>query len=136
MRNFIECNTIAILSIPVLLGFGPPAFAQTAAPAPEPAGKVEFAQTHVLQRTGGTLNAPVQIPDRQTLLLFTPTSAIPEDYTAYLDITLNGESVQSIPLAEPDGLPGNLEDKLSDVQLPRYSTTAWSALISSDYMSS
>lgn len=97
MRNFIECNTIAILSIPVLLGFGPPAFAQTAAPAPEPAGKVEFAQTHVLQRTGGTLNAPVQIPDRQTLLLFTPTSAIPEDYTAYLDITLNGESVQSIP---------------------------------------
>ncbi|WP_210203747.1 M66 family metalloprotease [Phyllobacterium sophorae] len=135
MRNFIECNTIAILSIPVLLGFGPPAFAQTAAPAPEPAGKVEFAQTHVLQRTGGTLNAPVQIPDRQTLLLFTPTSAIPEDYAAYLDITLNGESVQSIPLAEPDGLPGNLEDKLSDVQLPRYSTTAWSALISSDYMS-
>ncbi|WJF90259.1 M66 family metalloprotease [Paraburkholderia bonniea] len=96
--------------------------------------KVEFAQTHVLSRSGGTKLAPVQIIGRQTLLLFTPGTSMPAGMQPTLDIKLSGKVVSSTALNPPASLPANLEDKLTSVKLQPYSTAAWSVVVPAQYM--
>ncbi|WJF90260.1 M66 family metalloprotease [Paraburkholderia bonniea] len=96
--------------------------------------KVEFAQTHVVARSGGTKLAPVQTIGRQTLLLFTPGTSMPAGMQPTLDIKLSGKVVSSTALNPPASLPANLEDKLTSVKLQPYSTAAWSVVVPAQYM--
>nr|WP_241161833.1 M66 family metalloprotease [Burkholderia gladioli] len=100
------------------------AFAQSA-----PSGKIEFAQTHVVPRSGGTRLAPVPIIHRQALLLFTPDTPVPAAVQPYLDVRQGSTTVYSVPLTPPPGLPGILESGLTQAKLQPYSTAAWSAVV-------
>lgn len=130
MENFNGVKAISIRCLLALLGaYGVSAFSQSI-----PSGKVEFAQTHVVQRSGGTKNAEVQIMNRQALFLFTPDSPIPSNTTVQLSIRRGNEVVKNLPLNSPDTFPGNLEDGLTTEKLDPYSTTAWSVTIPAEYM--
>jgi len=95
-----------------------------------PTGKVEYAQTHVVQQTGGTLLAPVPTIGRQTLILFTPDYplATGESFNLILQ-DAQGKVLGSQTLDSPANLPSILESGLTTKPLAPYSTQAWSIAI-------
>ncbi|MBI0360541.1 M66 family metalloprotease [Burkholderia oklahomensis] len=124
MNRSSEWKCLSALSGLCLIAHGSTAIAQSA-----PTGKIEFAQTHVVQRTGGTRLAPVPIIHRQALLLFTPDMSVPVGVQPYLDVRKGTTTVYSAPLVSPANLPGNLERGLTQTKLQSYSTTAWSIVV-------
>ncbi|WP_410210102.1 M66 family metalloprotease [Aquirhabdus sp.] len=95
-----------------------------------PTGKIEYAQTHVVQQTGGTLLAPVPTIGRQTLILFTPDYPLTSGESFNLIVQdAEGKVLGTEPLEVPANLPSILESGLTTKPLAPYSTQAWSIAI-------
>ncbi|WP_313817716.1 M66 family metalloprotease [Cupriavidus sp.] len=106
-------------------------------PAPEPrydtrthtlAGKFEFGQTHMVE-SKETRIAPSLSTGRNTMVLFTPTSAIPSSKPMFIEAIENGRSLGRYALKPPEQLPRFVESRLTPVDLPSYSDKAWSGLV-------
>ena len=90
--------------------------------------QLEFGQTHITA-PGDTRYAPQLIAQRSALLLFTPETNTP--LTATLYVRVKNQGSHSIPIAlKPPSQPLEiLEQGLTDVALPSYSSDAYHAVI-------
>lgn len=91
-------------------------------------GSFEFGQTQVVGQNE-TRHAPKIAEGRNTLLMFTPETPIATTANVFVEAKANGVSLGRYYLAQPDKLPGFVDDRLSPTDLTRLSTSAWSVLM-------
>ncbi len=91
-------------------------------------GSFEFGQTQVV-RENETRQAPQIIEGRSTLLMFTPETPSATTQNLFVEAKADGVSMGRYYMAQPDKLPGFVEDQVGPTDLPKLSTKAWSVLM-------